>query len=301
MGFETRTMKNVLDMMLNGNFPTERPAGPRAPNPGETDSLGLFGGTVNHFGIALLALLVWARKKKPELLPLILPRIHGFLEFQLKTAFMGKGRASELLSPTHLRQHLQYVLGFLLVAVQDNREPLRRDCILWLRGLLALCRPFLVPVSSLEGEHNGELALVAPGFRGARKDGHGVGARDSQTERLCNFLLNAHPLALGPNPMQAVDDASLFFLRELAKLSPATVQELRQEPNDKLPPLRNRLEVQRKGKDFVAFLADKDGQPPPIQRFAGVIGGKLVFGFDDDQPPQLPGAQVKTLSGAALA
>ena len=302
MGFETTTMQRVLGMLLHPNSEEafkERPGSPRAKKRDEPEHpLGLYGGTINHWGIALLALLVWARKKSPGMVGLILPEIHKFLDFQLTTAFMCRGRASELLSPTHLRQHLQYVLGFLLVAEREGFEPLQSDCILWLRGLLALCRKFLVPVSSLKGSHPGAFALVAPGFRGAPMNGHPrQGARDSQTERLCGFLLHGRPLHLGGDPMQAVDDASLLFLQ---MLSPATLQKLQPEESDRMPPLKTPLVVQRHGSDFVAALADKGGQSPPIQRFAGVIDGELIFGFDDEVPPTIPAGQLRTFTGSNL-
>lgn len=298
-GYETSTFRLILGMLFFNVYPPTRPRGSGDRGAGEAEHpLGLYGGSINHWGIALLAILVWSLKRDPRNVNRVLAAIYEFLDFQLNVAFMCRGQATELLSPTHLRQHLQYILGFLFVADKHNLPELRSRCIRWIRFLLALCKPFVVSPAALRSKVRGKIVLAAPGFRAARQKAPGggfYGSRDSQAEQLFGHLVLRHPLRselLNADPLEQVDDGSLILL---AKLEAVTIAELRAEPCIELPPLRTPIRIQRAGPNFVAYLVDDDGEKLAIQRYAGLIDGELVYGFDNTAEPRLSGAKVQVL------
>lgn len=292
MGYEISTMRTALEM-LDGKVPNTIPSGPRPPNAVETiTELDVYGGTINHFGIALGVRLLWCflspRTDRVSRTILVhVNAIEAFLRYQLEEAFMCWRMACEQLSVTHMKQHFQYISLFMYVGKKYNIQSISTLSEYWVDSILNLLSNFLIDLPERKS------AIVNPGARAKKIEGEYVGTFDDIAEKWYGIYRLRKEIPVISNPGQNIDQASLYFLSLMYGRNAPFIG------HGSIPPLRWEISIEKNGKDFISTLVGNDIDMD-AQYQAGVVNGKEVYSFLGQKKLSLPGSTLSVIFGSPV-
>lgn len=285
MGYEKGITRKWLRMVLHGEYPDTIPGFPKTP-----DSPGR--GTPNHQLLAHLARVTWAHKKgqrgnlERELNWAIL-----FFENQKTEGFMSRGSTTEQLSPSHSQWWINGVVGLKWILRRGNPVATNLElamshrlitlCGSWLRSHHALCRLFSTP-----------RGIVAPGARAwpiksltatsTPPYSYSYG-RSTLRDELYSAIERGKVRKVW-DPEKNLDMAGMYFVNELFKLGD-DLGGAKQSSGKDIPYLKWPIQYERVGNEFYGWLPDiKGSRGLTVQRFAGWIEGKEVYGVEDFDP-----------------
>lgn len=286
MGYEKGITRKWLRMVLHGEYPDSIPGFPKTPDtPGR--------GTPNHQLLAHLARVTWAIEKgNRDRLFAELQWVLIFFGAQRVDGFMSRGNTTEQLSPSHSQWWINGVVGLrwvLLTAKLDKgvlpiaRQELLDDISWWLRSHHALCRLFSTPVG-----------IVAPGARAwPFKDiaktnlppySYSYG-RSTLRDELYSAIERGRVRKVW-DPEKNLDMAAMYFVNELLSLGD-DLGGAKDSTSKDLPYLKWPIHYERIGDEFFGWLPDiKGSRGLAVQRFAGWINGKELYGVEDYDPSE---------------
>lgn len=295
-GYEKGITRKWLRMVLHNEYPPQIPGFPKDPHkPGR--------GTPNHQLLAHLARVTWAVKvnTEDEIIQREVDWTIAFFEDQKKNGFMTRGNANEQLSPSHSQWWITAVLGLRWLAYDhrdDEGKPMPGNFMIlrltgwWLKSHHALCRLFATPTNP--------PSIVAPGARAwPRKPDKPYYGKSTLRDQLYTLIeTGTYPRKIW-DPEKALDMAGMYFAKLLID-SGDKLGNAKEATDRDIPYLRWPIYYMRKKADFVGYLPSIEGADLEVQRLAGWVGGREIYGFDDDQltdlvPDQLVGGSRRSV------
>ena len=300
MGYEKGITRKWLRMVLHGEYPDSIPGFPKTPDtPGR--------GTPNHQLLAHLARVTWALQagslddtlREQEF-------TEQFFLDQYRTGFMSRGSTTEQLSPSHSQWWISGVVGLRWSTIKFEADDLRRQRLKhltghWLRSHHALCRLFSTP-----------RGIVAPGarawpFKNIVKHStppysYSYG-RSTLRDELYSSIERGKVRKVW-DPESNLDMASMYFVNELFKLGD-DLGGAKQSTSKDIPYLKWPIRYERttlnpmKDQSFSGWMPNIEGSRGlTVQRFAGWIDGREVYGTEDFDPGDIVltgGREVRTI------